>query len=167
MNLSLRRRHAEEPAELELHEDVEEPTEDSTTVRALRAQIRALEQALEATPEALLAPDDAAYRRRVLLAMRAVAARVDDHDDPRHAAARVVAAVERLDAAGFHRPQLPGIASRAVAPPPQLSTPTSQPPALGAAPEVEPGEEVVLPVPPPAAEEPRRGRRRPRHTTAA
>ncbi|WP_243059264.1 hypothetical protein [Nocardioides sp. SR21] len=181
MNLQMRRRRSEEPEvveEPELMEVVEEPTDDSsTTVRALRAQVRVLEQALEVAPDVpVLAGDEAAYRRRVLLAVRAVAARADDHDDPRHAAARVVAAVERLDVDGFARPVLPGIATHIIAPPPQLpagvrTAAIASAPAPEPAPEpvvdLEPGDEVVLPVPPPAREESRRGKRRQRHHTAA
>jgi hypothetical protein len=159
---------------------------ESAIVRALRAQIRALEQALEIAPETGLAPAvtttvDSSYRNQVLLAVRAVAARTTDADDPRHAAARVVAAVERLDADGFTRPVLPGLASRTVAAPPPLPpetavvTPPPAAPELPAATEAAPvailddsmdEAEVVLPVPPPAPEEPKRTRRRLRRSAA-
>lgn len=172
---------------LELNAMAEET--DSATVRALRAQVRTLEQALEAAPEISAVPAvvtsavEQSYRNQVLLAARAVAARTGDDTDPRHAAARVVAAVERLEVAGFTRPVLPGIESRAVAVPPPLPpaqaaavAPTPAAPVLPAAPDLtvevvdelpeEPQDEVVVPVPPPAAEEPKRGRRRLRGSAA-
>lgn len=164
---------------------------ESATVRALRAQVRTLEQALEVAPEqsspvpaAITAAVEQSYKHQVLLAVRAVASRTGDDDDPRHAAARVVAAVERLDEDGFARPVLPGVATRTVAVPPPLPpaqtaavAPTPAPPVLPAASEPEPvaivdevepvlDEEVVVPVPPPAAEEPKRSRRRIRRSAA-
>jgi hypothetical protein len=165
--------------------DPVEMSDESATVRALRAQVRSLEQALELVPDvpapvAVPAAADAAYRRQVLLAVRAVASRTGDDDDPRHAAARVVAAVERLDADGFARPVLPGIVSRTVATLPRpAAAPTTTPampttPVLPTPAAVERTEdpvdraEVVLPVPPPAPPEPRRSRRlRRRHATTA
>lgn len=177
MNLSMRRRReAEEPEAVEAVEPVEpvelvdDVAEDSTTVRALRAQIRVLEEALEVAPD-VPAPrgDEAAYRRRVRIAVQAVTARAHEHDDPRHMAARVAAAIERLDVEGFVRPVLPGMATtRAIAAPPRRSA-IAPAPAASEVPvlDVEPGDEVVLPVPPPAREEPRRSKRRQRQHTAA
>lgn len=184
MNLRRRRPEAPEAVEpVELVEAIAEPeaavdADESPTVRALRAQVRVLEQALEVAPDVPVpTADDAAYRNRVVLAVRAVAARADDHDDPRHVAARVLAAVERLEAAGFSRPVLPGVASRTIAAPPPPLSAAAQPPALppAAAPVVDespetgpevPAEEIVVPVPPPAQDEPRRSRRRQRHPAA-
>lgn len=181
--MNLRRRRPEAPEAVEVVESDSEPettvdavddvdADRSPTVRALRAQVRALEEALEVAPDVPVpTADEAAYRNRVLLAVRAVASRADDHDDPRHVAARVMAAVERLEVAGFSRPVLPGIASRTIAAPPPLpAAPTVADVGPDVEPDVEPadepGEEIVLPVPPPAVEDPRRGRRRPRGTAA-
>jgi hypothetical protein len=185
--LMRRRRRVPAPAVVEAKvAEVEEITEvaddDSITVRALRAQVRALEQALEVAPESSLpavvlpSGDEAGYRRRVLLAVRAVASRTGDSDEPRHAAARVVAAVERLDVDGFTRPVLPGIASRTIAVPPPLppvlpapAAPLPAAPVPTARPEIGRVDdtEVVVPVPPPAVEEPRRSRRRLRRHAAS
>lgn len=160
---------------------------ESATVRALRAQVRTLEQALEVAPEqsspvpaVVTSAVEQSYKNQVLLAVRAVASRTGDDDNPRHAAARVVAAVERLDEDGFARPVLPGVATRTIAVPPPLPpaqtaavAPKPAPPVLPAAeaePEIEPvqvlDEEVVVPVPPPAAEEPKRSKRRLRGSAA-
>ena len=109
------------------------PDTESATIRALRAQVRSLEQALEsATEEHLVSSSITAavaqsYRHQVLLAARAVADRVDGDSDPRHAAARVVAAVERLGTDGFRRPLLP------VTAPVQQSGPSGGPGATPAA----------------------------------
>lgn len=182
--MNLRHRRPEVESELEVDVEEYDDSDESVTVRALRAQVRSLEQALESAPERPAAVDPS-YRNQVLLAIRAVASRTGDSDDARHAAARVVAAVERLDGDGFVRPVLPRIPSRTIAPPPPrpalptamapLATPPPAPapaePVLPSRPVTEPVDEseVVLPVPPPAPEQPRRGRRkrRPHATTAA
>jgi hypothetical protein len=122
----------------ELPEEVE-----PHTVRALRAQVRALEEALEnvvdpepvpapvpvvATEPVLVATPDpdalASYRRQVRLALRAVAVRTSAGDDPQHAVARVAAAIERLDRPGvLARPALPETLGLSVAPPAAASAP--------------------------------------------
>lgn len=100
--------------------------ERSPTVRALRAQVRVLEEALTLcagamgagdggrTGQPLLvvaesAPGDvAAYRRQVASSLRAVAAATAADADAPQAVARVAAAVARLDAGeAFARPVLP------------------------------------------------------------
>jgi hypothetical protein len=185
----------------ELLDEAEPPA-----VRALRAQVRALEEALENAgdnePVRVVAPEVApvvapvvapewdavrSYRRQVRLAVRAVAIGTSPDDDPQHAVARVAAAIERLDRPGLlARPALPEIFGRSVTPPAAASVPITRAPVVPAvvvAPEPELDDEldvvahiqsvrapddgeVVLPVPPPASAEPRRGRRRQRHSAA-
>ena len=193
----------------ELPDEAEPPA-----VRALRAQVRALEEALENAGDAeparvvvtevapvaapVVAPEwDAvrSYRRQVRLAVRAVAIGTTADDDARHAVARVAAAIERLDRPDvLARPALPETFGRTAPAPVVASVPITRAPvvpAVVAAPEPEPElddeldvvahiqsvrapaadddaeAEVVLPVPPPAPAEPRRGRRRLRHHSAA
>jgi hypothetical protein len=171
------------------------PSPDETTdVRALRAQVRVLEQALEAASEPappLTVPAvDASYRDRVRLAVRAVVLGAAPGGEAQQTAARILAAVERLDAPDvFARPVLPEPVQR-VAPPPVLehrpsrtrpdARPAERPvpgpeagddreegaPVQGSAPSDPQAPEVVLPVPPPAPPAPRRGRRRLRHSAA-
>jgi hypothetical protein len=125
----------------ELPEEVE-----PHTVRALRAQVRALEEALEnvvdpepvpapvpvvATEPVLVATPDpdalASYRRQVRLAVRAVAVGTTSGDDPQHAVARVAAAIERLDRPGvLARPALPETFGRSVPPPASASVPIAR-----------------------------------------
>lgn len=180
---------AEEVAEQSVEQEpVAEPTAapmeqlDTPEVRALRAQVKVLEQALERAVEP---PDFDSYRTEVVAAVRAVALGTPESGDPRTAVARVIAALERIEAP----------VGRTVLPPPvgvsaPTATPTTMPapapaapiqPEVAAEPETEaeaqleaqleqpveqpvaPAEpEVVLPVPPPAPapSRPRRRRRR-------
>lgn len=100
---------AEEAAQFEEPEEPEEPEEledgvaasgeidevESATVRALRAQIRTLEEALE-TADAEPVPV-VTYRDLVAVAVRAVAQRTTGEDDQQYVAARTAAAIARLD----------------------------------------------------------------------
>lgn len=148
----------------------EEPHPD---VRALRAQVRVLEEALQRAAEATVEqPELAAYRAQVRIAVEAVARRTPADADPRTAVARAAAAVARLDADPAARVVLPAPLRRPVvvapvvhAPAPELTElevePADEPVVVDVAPE-----EVVLPVPPPAAAEPRRSKRRLRRSAA-
>jgi hypothetical protein len=172
--------------------------DESTDVRALRAQVRVLEQALEAAaepaPPLTVPAADASYRDRVRLAVRVVVLGAAPGGEAQQTAARILAAVERLDAPDvFARPVLPEPVQR-VAPPsvhehrPSRALPDALPdarpaerpvpgpevgddreaetPDQGSAPSHPKAPEVVLPVPPPAPPAPRRGRRRLRHSAA-
>src|SRR3954468_4434024 len=84
------------------------PTEPHPDVRALRAQVRVLEEALERAAESTLEqPDLASYRAQVRIAVESVARRASADADPLLVAARVSAAVARLDAAPAARVTLP------------------------------------------------------------
>jgi hypothetical protein len=96
---------------------------EPATVRALRAQVRTLEEALENAGDGqpvpvvtrepvpvVTAEADilASYRRQVRLAVLAVSLGASPDDDPQHAVARVAAAIDRLDRPGtLARPALP------------------------------------------------------------
>jgi len=168
------------------------PVEVVSDLRALRAHVRVLEEALERAAESTVEqPDLASYRAQVRLAVEAVARRTSVDVDPRLAVARVAAAIERLDLAPSARTPLP--AARPV--PAPVAAPVAAPFAVASDPEpevqaevhVEPepvalepdaepdaepevtapaADEVVLPVPPPAPAEPRRTRRRPWRSAA-
>lgn len=168
-----------------------EPAGRSLEVRALRAQVHCLEQALEQLPEPAREPaHDAAalasYRAQVRATVRAVAADCAPGADARYVLGRLTAAFERLEqAGGLTRPALPvpvslGVAVEAPAlspvpepavEPPDAQTadqPAPQPvqhPAEASRPDDE-YEEHVVPVPPPAVDEPRRQRRRLRRSAA-
>ncbi|WP_457202222.1 hypothetical protein [Nocardioides sp. HB32] len=170
----------EEQAEVEA---VVEPllAEPHPDVRALRAQVRVLEEALERAAESTLEqPDLASYRAQVRIAVESVARRTSADADPLLVAARVSAAVARLDAAPAARVTLPVPLRRPVATapvvtvtPPALeitqSAPVDEPDIVDREPVAEPvavEEEVVLPVPPPATDVPRRSKRRSRRSAA-
>lgn len=87
---------------------------ESLALRTLRAQVRTLEQALEqeqrhfapASPSSDQ-PALAAFRRDVLLTVKALGARTASDEGGRHTLARLTAAIERLDAGDtFARPVL-------------------------------------------------------------
>lgn len=114
--------HGEAPS---LAVDVREPVQ----IRALRAQVRTLEAALEqeqtrdlvqrATVEAT--DQLTAYRRQVELTLRAISRQVEGDSEAERIAARIAAAVERLaDPEDFSRPTLSPAGAVAV-----LSRPTS------------------------------------------
>ncbi|WP_155992397.1 hypothetical protein [Nocardioides sp. URHA0032] len=170
----------EEQAEVQA---VVEPllAEPHPDVRALRAQVRVLEEALERAAESTLEqPDLASYRAQVRIAVESVARRTSADADPLLVAARVSAAVARLDAAPAARVTLPVPLRRPVATapvvtvtPPALeitqSAPVDDSDIVDREPVAEPvvvEEEVVLPVPPPATDVPRRSKRRSRRSAA-
>lgn len=184
---------AEPDAEPDIEPDIEVDAEgepSSVTLRALRAQVRVLEETLAsaAAPQDDRDPDLEVdrYRRQVRCAVQAVAQDADDRT--RHVVARVAAAIDRLDApAGFARPVLPvdrveqvdptapsedterrvGLVAVAPLVEPVAPQPEIEPlvvPARDAVPV--PEAELVLPVPPPAPAATRRSRRRLRHPAA-
>lgn len=208
------------PTEEDLEAVAPGADDETVAVRALRAQVRTLEQALEEVQQveapvdvpvdapvdapvelaveiepapvvASAGPEGSAYRRQVRLAVRAVEQRTSAGADPRETAARVRAAIDRLDAEpGFARPVLPvllGVTAPAVSAPvapapvagprpavpdPEVTGPEVTGPEMtgpeASGPEASgPEDEIVLPVPPPAPAEPHRGRRRPRRRVAA
>lgn len=88
---------------------------ESFALRTLRAQVRTLEQALEQeqryfSPVAVPVSDQsavAAFRRDVLLTVKALGSRTASDEGGRHTLARLTAAIERLDAGdAFARPVL-------------------------------------------------------------
>ena len=182
-----RKRAAAEPAteavDLSLYTVVEEHAADEATpdddepladVRALRAQVRVLEEALQRSAEATVEqPELASYRTQVRVAVEAIARRTPVDTDPRLVVSRVAAAVARLDADPTERVTLPVPLRRPVVVAPVVPEPL---PRLEQEPEVEDeveddepvvvAEEVVLPVPPPAPAEPRRSKRRSKRSAA-
>jgi hypothetical protein len=167
----------EEPV-VEAAPEAPAPEEPHPDVRALRAQVRVLEEALQRAADATVEqPELAAYRTQVRAAVEAVARRTPAGADARTAVARVGAAVARLDADPSARVVLPAQARRPavvaavaapVVPEPVLEQAAVEMPAVvDATDAVEPvEEEVVLPVPPPAPAETRRSRRRLRRSAA-
>jgi hypothetical protein len=164
---------AEEPEAHEATADVDARLVD---VRALRAQVRVLEEALQRAADATVEqPELASYRAQVRVAVQAVARRTPIDTDPRLAVSRVAAAVARLDADPTERVTLPAPLRRPVVVAPVVPEPTVPAP-LEQEPEDEVEDEVdepvvvdvevVVPVPPPAPAEPRRGRRRSRRSAA-
>jgi hypothetical protein len=155
---------------VDLHTDA--PTDDvHPDVRALRAQVRVLEEALQRAADAMVEqPELGAYRAQVRVAIESVARRTAG-TDPRQVAARVAAAVARLEADPAARVTLPATPRRpvAVAPVAPARPVEPVPPLVRAAVAPVPpvaDDEVVLPVPPPAPAEPRRARRRLRGSAA-
>jgi hypothetical protein len=152
--------------EADTADEVEEPGESVVEVRALRAQVRVLEEALQRVIDP---PSLEEYRTLVRVAVRAVALGTAADADPRATVARVAAAIQRID-----RPA----AGRVALPPAPPATATVAPPIVAEEPEavaepdstdepVEPTDaEVVLPVPPPAPAVSRRARRRRTHSAA-
>jgi hypothetical protein len=167
---------ADPPAELVETPEPAVGTDDEVDpgVRALRAQVRVLEEALQRAADATVEqPELAAYRAQVRVAVEAVARRTPADADPRAAVARVGAAVARLDADPTGRvvlpapPRRPAVVLPVVTEPVPEREPVEEPVALDVPAAVEPvQEEVVLPVPPPAPAEPRRSRRRLRRSAA-
>ena len=157
--------------------------EPLTDVRALRAQVRVLEEALQRASESTVEqPDLGSYRAQARIAVEAVARRTTADADPRLVVSRVAAALARLDAEPSARVALPTPPRRHVAvapvateleprpeprpePQPEPEVRAEAEPAEPAAPVVA-ADEVVLPVPPPAPAEPRRHKRRSRRSAA-
>jgi hypothetical protein len=206
------------PAAEDLHPaGLERVAHDPADVRALRAQVRCLEEALSraaaTATEAAAAEVLASYRTQVRALVRSVAIANGPGVDPHGVLDRVLAGLDRLDQpGGLTRPTLPGrrtagptvlaasvttAAPVAVGRPAALTMPVTEQvtgpltePVTG--PVAEPArpvtvlddeveavasdaapqhpepvdEERVVPVPPPATPEPRRHRRRLRHSAA-
>ncbi len=117
------------------------PSGESVDVRYLRAQVRTLQETLEQvqdTPDPVAArAGEAAFRRQVTAALRGLGERTREDESPERTLARVVAAIERLDAPDeVARPALPTVkfdlsgAQMSLAGPQFVTTPA----ALGQAP---------------------------------
>jgi hypothetical protein len=177
---------------------LEELPHDSAEVRALRVQVRCLEEALVRAADSPAAL--ASYRAQVRAVVRAVAASFDAETEAHRALDRVGAGLVRLEQpGGLTRPALPAPVGATA--PTGTVVPTGAPAPLSAAtpgsgteasrapeqvddrardpldeahqddhahdePRPEVDEERVVPVPPPAVEQPRRPRRRLRRSAA-
>lgn len=92
--------------------DPEPSGPESVNVRYLRAQVRTLQEALESVQDV---PDHggvdmARFRRQVTAALRGLGERTREDESPERTLARVVAAIERLDAPDeVARPVLPSV----------------------------------------------------------
>lgn len=92
--------------------DPEPAGPESVNVRYLRAQVRTLQEALESVQDV---PDHggvdmARFRRQVTAALRGLGERTREDESPERTLARVVAAIERLDAPDeVARPVLPSV----------------------------------------------------------
>jgi hypothetical protein len=90
------------------------PGPEPVNVRYLRAQVRTLQETLEQvqdTPEpAVAGSGEATFRRQVTAALRGLGERTREDESPERTLARVVAAIERLDAPDeVARPALPTV----------------------------------------------------------
>ncbi len=146
---------------------------EPVNVRYLRAQVRTLQEALERQEVAeTSAVDRARFRRQVTAALRGLGERTREDESPERTLARVVAAIERLDAPDeVARPVLPTVkfdlsgAQMTLAGPQYVAAPA----ALGRGPVVTvpaPAQPAVAQVPATPQPEPQAQARSPAHRRA-
>ncbi len=103
-----------EPAEPDSWASDVSPGPEPVNVRYLRAQVRTLQEALVQVQDAEDTPGErtaeATFRRQVTAALRGLGERTREDESPERTLARVVAAIERLDAPDVvARPALPTV----------------------------------------------------------